>query len=194
MAYFLDIESLSAQQDATVLSVGMIYVKDLAAQSYSDLGKNSLYVKMDARYQISQLKRHVDSDTLSWWKRQVEVVRNAAIKPSDNDCSPEQLFQLIHEFVRSNSGNSSTRCYTRGSMDVNVLEHLAKQCNTKLPFRYNDYRDVRTAIDLLYPNSVDGYVDVDDLMCYNFNVGDVIKHHPVHDCMYDAAMMLFGKN
>jgi hypothetical protein len=54
---------------------------------------------------------------------------------------------------------------------------------------YAMWRDVRTAVDILY-GTTNGYVEVDHPL---FDRTAVIKHHPVHDCALDAMQLLYGK-
>jgi len=191
--YVLDIETLSVNQDAVVLSIGVVYIEYTGPCSWDEFGTNSLYIKLDAKDQIKRFNRKVSESTLKWWQKQVPIVRDAAIKPSAADITPEEAFDKIRTFVFERTQQHKIRCYTRGSMDVIVLEHLAEQCGKTLPWKYNDFRDVRTFVDCMYEKSEDGYIDVDPELCYNFNSGAILKHHPVEDCRLDAAMMLFGK-
>jgi hypothetical protein len=191
--FVYDIETLGVDSDSVILSMGCIYIADPNPKSIDDLREDSFYVKLDAKYQIDKLGRTVSQDTLAWWKKQEKSVRDAACKPSVEDVKPLEAIHMLRRFAYSKVGNNPSKCYTRGFMDVFVTEHLARQVETTLPWKYNDFLDVRTAIELLYPNSKNGYVDVDPTKCYNFDRAAVKKHHPVWDCALDAAMILFGK-
>lgn len=155
--------------------------------------KKSFFVKLDTKYQIEKLGRQVSRDTVDWWLKQSKEAKVRSFKPSTEDVTPEIAIQKLRQFVFDQTGQSRTTCYTRGSMDVIVSEHLAKQVDMKLPWVYNDFRDIRTAVDILYPLSKDGYVGVDLEKCPGFDDGSFIAHDPVHDCARDAAMILFGK-
>lgn len=191
--YVYDIETLATNETAVVLSMGVIYVDSFKPQSWETLLSNCMFIKLDSKIQVKELNRRVDASTLDWWKKQIKTVRDLSMQPSDSDLSPKEAFQTLRKFVYERTGQSKIPCYTRGFMDVIVSDHLASQVGEKMPWHYNSYRDVRTAIDILYPNSEDGYVDVNPDMCYNFDISKVLKHDPTMDVSYDAAMILYGK-
>lgn len=191
--YVYDIETLATNETAVVLSVGVVYVDSYESRTWESLLENSLFIKLDSKFQIEQLKRRVDVSTLTWWKKQIKTVRDLSMQPTKHDVEPKEAFQLLRKFVFDRTGQSKIPCYTRGFMDVIVSDHLANQVEESMPWNYNSYRDVRTAIDILYQNSQDGYVDVDPNRCYNFDISRVLKHDPVMDACSDAAMILYGK-
>ena len=191
--YIYDLETLGVNETAVVLSIGCIYIDSMEPCTYRDLMKNSFFVKLDAKYQIEKLNRQVTSSTIEWWGKQSNAAKIRSYKPSKDDVTPEVALQQLRQFVYDNTKQSRVKCYTRGSMDVIVSEHLAKQVDIKLPWVYNDFRDVRTAVDILYPLSKDGYVAVDQTKCFGYTDDMTIAHDPVHDCARDAAMILFGK-
>ncbi len=192
--FVLDVETLSVWTDAVILSLGMVYVPDATPRSYEELLDSGILVKFDAKYQVESLNRRVDKDTLGWWMKQAPAVRDYSFKKSDKDLKPLQAFELIHEWISKTKQSKSDICWVRGFMDPIVTENLAKQINIKPLFYHSEYRDIRTAMDLLYPEtSKGGYVDVDTDLCRGFSIEKVVKHHPLHDCAYDAAMLLYGK-
>lgn len=191
--YVYDIETLATNENSVILQMGCTYIKDSQHRSYESLLEDSIFIKLDSRYQIEKLGRKVDRSTLDWWKRQAPFIRDLSFKPSPNDLDPVSAIQKLRAFVHERTGTAKTICYTRGFMDVIATEHLAASVEQRIPWAYNDFRDVRTAIDLLYPGSKDGYVTVDPDKCYNFDISKVYKHQPHHDCAFDAAMLLYGK-
>lgn len=191
--YVYDIETLATNETAVVLSMGVIYVDQYEPRSWESLLSNCLFIKLDSKLQVKELGRRVDASTLGWWNKQIKFVRDLSMQPSTEDLNPKEAFRRLRKFVYDRTGQSKIPCYTRGFMDVIVSDHLASQVEETMPWHYNSYRDVRTAIDILYPNSEDGYVDVDPKRCYNFDISKVLKHDPTMDVSYDAAMILFGK-
>ena len=69
-----------------------------------------------------------------------------------------------------------------------ITESLFNSAGMRPIARYNHWRDIRTAIDILY-GTTNGYCAVD---CDGFDKSMVTKHHPVHDVCYDAMMLLYG--
>ena len=70
-----------------------------------------------------------------------------------------------------------------------AIDSLAKKLDMHSITDYNMWRDVRTAVDILYGTS-NGYTDV---VHPEFRRHEVIKHHPVHDCALDAMQLMYGK-
>ena len=191
--FVYDLETLGVNETAVVLSIGCLYIDSPDPCTYRDLMKNSFFVKLDAKYQVENLGRQISKETVDWWGKQSKEARLRSYKPSSEDVKPEVALQMLRQFVFDHVGQSRDKCYTRGSMDVIVSEHLAKQVDMKLPWVYNDFRDIRTAVDILYPKSKNGYVEVDQTKCFGYTDDMMIAHDPVHDCARDAAMILFGK-
>jgi hypothetical protein len=80
--------------------------------------------------------------------------------------------------------------WARGSLDQMAIDSLAVKFGLEELTGYAQWRDVRTAIDILY-GTTNGYVEVVHPL---FQRHQVIKHHPVHDCALDAMQLLYGKN
>lgn len=191
--YVFDIETLNIAEDSVILSMGCVYLEDYAPKPWEDLLKNSIFIKLDAVHQIKLLNRTASKSTLEWWSKQSTFAKNKSLNRSSEDLDPITAIQRLRKFVFDNTRQQEVKCFTRGFMDVMTTEHLAKQVDQAMPWRYNNYRDVRTAIDILYPNSKNGYVEVDTKLCAGYNQGGIIRHDPVIDCAEDAAMILYGK-
>lgn len=194
MPFFLDIETISTKSNAVILSVGIIYADaSLEKTTYAELIQNGIYVKFDTKDQVERLGRHVEKRTVDWWMKQAPLVRDMAMKPSPKDLKVEHGLSVLSTWIKEKQQGRNELCWIRGFMDSTTLEDLTSQLEVPSVFPYNSYRDVRTAIDLMYPHTTSGYVDVDPTRCVGFDVSDVIKHHPVHDSAYDAAMLIYGK-
>lgn len=190
---FLDIETLGVESTSVILSVGMLYVDDLSPKTYQQLLDKSIFVKLSAKDQIDNYSRVVKKDTLDWWKDQSELARSRNLNPSANDLPVKEAIQILRSWVNKVS-KKDDQCWIRGSLDQVCLDSLFKSAGEETLLPYYVYRDVRTAIDFLYPEtSRKGYVDIDSELCIGFSPDMVLKHSPEYDCALDAAMMLFGK-
>ncbi len=191
--FALDIETLGIESTSVILSIGLVYVKDTTVKNYQEMLKDSLFVKLNAKEQISKYGRTVDKDTLTWWKKQGEIQRKHSYIPSDKDVSVVEAVDSCIDWVKSKNDDTAL-VWVRGSMDGPCMDNLFKSVLKSPLFGYNRYRDVRTAIDILYPNtSKNGYVEVDPEQCPDWSEDLVVKHHPVSDCLYDLCMLRFGK-
>ena len=192
MFFGLDVETLGVESTSVILSVGLCYVEDNSPRSYQDILDKSIFVKLNAKEQIEKYNRVVDQSTLEWWNKQSDYAKDRNYKPKKTDFGVVEGLTIINKWVDS-IGTKDSLCWIRGSLDQMCLDSLCKAADVNLPFKYNAYRDVRTALDLIYPDSKNGYVDVDPELCIGFDRGLVLKHSPEHDCSFDMAMMLYGK-
>lgn len=196
MSFFvLDLETLGIESTSVVLSIGMVYVDpDILPtdpnKAYQYLmQKESVFVKLKSKAQTFEpYYRTVDMSTYEWWKKQGEYQKQHAIQPTEHDLDVPEGIAILRSFFTSKPNYKNLPMWVRGSLDQPVFQSLLN--SYKLPpfIDYNCYRDVRTAIDIIYEHSKNGYVDI-----HGFDRDQVIKHHPVHDCAYDAIQLIRGK-
>ena len=131
----------------------------------------------------------MNKDTLDWWAKQGEVQRLTSFVPSPTDLTVQEAYDKMSDYFFAVPNAKNTPVWVRGSMDQPAFESLCRTFNLKPLTTYNNYRDVRTAISILYCDTEKGgYVEVPD-----FDRDQVIKHDPVADCALDAMMLLRGK-
>lgn len=186
--FIFDIETLGVESTSIVLSLAVTHVTD-DTDDYQKLLDNSIFIKFDIREQHNN-GRTSDKSTRDWWDKQIESVKKTSLYPSDNDLSVKEGNNILVRWLTSKGFKKSDVVFARGSLDSSCYESLLKSFDIEPFIRYNQWMDVRTAISILYENSTYGYVDVDHP---TFTTGLVIKHHPVHDCAYDAMMLKYGK-
>lgn len=193
--FFLDIESLGVESTSVILSIGMLYAADNSPTTYQALLDSSIFIKLNARQQIERFNRVVDKGTIEWWNKQGELPRNRSYTPKKNDLSPEEAFTVLRRWVNSMTPKPKDEiCWIRGSLDQMAMDSLCKAMGIEPILPYNAYRDIRTAIDLLYPETgKNGYVEIDTTLCPDYDRSKVLKHSPEHDCAMDACMLFFGK-
>ena len=184
--FMFDVETLGVDSDSVVLSAALIYFE--GGESYQDLLDKACFVKFKAKEQIA-MKRTVDLGTLEWWKNQHEYIRGCALEPSADDVTVVQGFEILHNYMNKIPNAQKKTMWARGSLDQMVIDHLARKVDSQPITGYNMWRDVRTAVDILY-GTTNGYVEVDKP---DFQRAAVIKHHPVHDCALDIMQLMYGK-
>ena len=192
--FFLDIETLGVESTAAILSIAIIYVPDAEPRPAVELMSDYIFVKFDVKDQISRFKRTVDMGTISWWKKQSDLARNKSYERNPElDLSSEEALDRIDAWVKKHKDYSNELVWIRGTLDQMAVDSLYAALKRKPPFNYNVYRDMRTAVDLLYPDSKGGYHEVDSSLCVGFDALQWIPHDPLHDVARDAAMLLYGK-
>ena len=193
MSFFVfDIETLGIESTSIVLSAALLHVpidtprdNDLAYQYLVDRAR---FVKFKVDEQKA-LGRATTPSTLDWWRKQGVVQQRINILPASHDVSVVEGCRVLKEYHRSFIDAVNIPVWTRGALDQILFESLLRTFDIDDFIRYNVYRDVRTAVDIIYPaTSKSGYVDIP-----NFNRDAVVKHDPRHDCALDALMMMRGK-
>lgn len=187
--FMFDIETLGVESDSVVLSAALVHFTPGKNESYQNLLDNACYVKFKAKEQVEVLKRSIDVGTLEWWKNQHHYVRSLALDPSAEDLSASDAFIVLHNYMNKYDINREQTMWARGSLDQLAIDSLARKVDSQVLTSYNRWRDVRTAIDIMY-GTTNGYTDV---VYPDFQRAAVIKHHPVHDCALDAMMLMYGK-
>lgn len=184
--FVFDIETLGIESTSVVLSAAIVHFDPSESVTYQELLDRALFVKFDAKIQVSN-GRTIDSSTLAWWEKQSSLAKSKSLIPDRNiDVSPEVGLNSLRSYYNNpNIGNKLV--WTRGPLDQIVSESLAKSFKLEPFAPYWAYRDVRTAIDLT-KDSNNGYCEVE-----GFSDSAVVKHDPIHDVAYDALMLLYGK-
>lgn len=157
---------------------------------YLDLLENkTLYVKFLAKEQIDA-GRHVSKSTMDWWKKQDPQIRALAFNPTPEDVTVDVGVRRIKDFMKKwGYDGKNTTIWIRGFLDQMAFESLCDTFEVEPFTHYSNWRDVRTAIDLLAETSNKGYCH----MRKAFDRNLVQKHDPRHDCCYDALQLVYHK-
>jgi hypothetical protein len=184
-----DIETLGTESTAVVLSFAAIPFELNETPTYQELLDRALFVKLDAEQQIKVLKRTVEKGTIDWWAKQSELARQKSFHKDnkrDTDCATGlTMMRNVLGLKPVAFDNPDVVFWARGSLDQVVIDSLSKQVHNNLVIPFNNWRDVRTAVDLLVEGASGGYCKVP-----NFSREIVVKHDPVHDCAYDIMQLL----
>jgi hypothetical protein len=133
----LDLESLGTRPDCAILTLGAVKFNPYDIQSEPGPG---LYFRIDVDEQLS-LGREVQEDTLEWWMRQSEDVREEALGES-NRVSLTEMYQQLNRFLVG-AGN----IWCQGpAFDIVILENLYRQLGLPCPWQFWQIRDSRTLL------------------------------------------------
>ena len=184
-----DVETLGKQTNAVILSMACVWFDPVNKPSPEQLRKDSFFVKLDATDQIKRLKRGASKSTLEWWSKQCDIAKEKSLYVKPDDVKIEVGLEMMREWANKYDAKASAWVWARGNLDQLVIDSMEEQLEIEPVFYYNRWRDVRTAIDLLI-GSTNGYCEVD---YPGFYAGSIVKHDPLDDCIYDAMMLLYGK-
>lgn len=187
-----DIETLGVESTTVILSAGIIYFDPEADAdcTYEELVARGLFVKFNAKDQVNRLGRTISKSTLDWWNKQGEFQQKASLIPSaEDDLLAEDGIRVLHKYINKYMGGKkwdTETMWARGSLDQMAIDSLCNKAGVEPIAPFNRWRDMRTAIDMLYGTS-NGYADV-----HGLNMDEVAKHHPIPDCALDILMLLRG--
>jgi hypothetical protein len=184
--FIFDVETLSKKSEAVILSMACIYFDPNTKPTYNELMQSAFFVKFDAADQIKRLHRKTSKSTIEWWSKQCEYVKNKSFKPLTSDVRFETGYELFRSWVKSKKDDNCW-VWARGNLDQLVMDDIEEQIVVEPVFPYHRWRDVRTAVDFL-AGTGNGYCAIP-----NFDDrANVIKHCPIHDCAFDAMMLMYG--
>lgn len=192
--FMFDIETLGIESTSVILSAAITHFdfgdRDMPSgkERYQDFYARSLFVKFNAKEQIEKYGRTITKSTLEWWSKQSELARQMSLDPSKNDVSCSDGISLLRNYV-SKYGGTNQIIWARGSLDQVAIDSLCRVMNVDTLVMYNQWRDVRTAIDLLASDAKNGYCSIDK---FNPDIW-VNKHDPRADCALDIMMLLYHK-
>jgi hypothetical protein len=188
--FLFDVETLGKESNSVILSMAAIYFKPEDKPTPQELRDSAFFVKFDAKDQIKRLNRKVGRTTMEWWAKQCENVRKKSFNPSPEDVRFDEGYEAMRAWAKS---KNDPKCWVwaRGNLDQLVLDSMEEQLGLNAIWKFERWRDVRTAIDFLYETNR-GYCDVD---YPGFDPSlHITKHNPIDDCVFDIMMMVYGKN
>ena len=156
----IDIETLSTQSNALILTIGAI--KFNRNTKLSSLEKCDTFYRRVNVDSCIKLGMHTDPSTEKWWYTQDEKTRYEALENPDR----QTIKQVLFEFSTWYEG--SKYIWGHGDdFDCVILNNAYIACNMKTPWRFWNTRDTRTLFDLA-----------------NVHVNDIAveeAHHALHD-------------
>jgi len=134
MDIMLDLETLSTRPNAVILTLGAVKFNPF---SLEDPGPG-LYIRPDVDEQIAR-GRHVQDETVEWWMKQAEDVREEALG-TDDRLPVEEMYRQLNRFLVG-----ANNIWAQGPVfDIAILEDLYRQYGWPTPWQFWQIRDSRT--------------------------------------------------
>jgi hypothetical protein len=135
----LDLETLSTRPEATILTFG--------ACKFSPYNQNDIvdgiYFRINVDEQIA-LGSHVDENTIEWWGRQADDVREEALGEG-NRISLAEFTANLNRFIVG-----ADNIWAQGPVfDIVILENLYRRMGLPCPWQFWQIRDSRTLLSSL---------------------------------------------
>jgi len=162
----IDIETLSTSPNAAILTIGAIKFK-----RNDPIKELKLYDTFYRRLDIKQMEDFaqdnmvdIDENTVKWWDKQPKEARKEAF---GEEGKRHLLQDVLREF--SNWFDSNSIVWAKSpAFDCIILENAYKMLDMNPPWKFWNYRDVRTIMDI-------GCVKNKDIL-------NTDLHHALHDC------------
>lgn len=167
----LDLETLSTQPNALVLSIGAIGLN----KHGEILSGSEFHLALDQQDQAN--RRHVSLNTIRWWEGQCEEAQAASFKaPTSHQAFVANALTTFKDYVAQWTGCDVVCVWGNGcSFDNVILASLYQDWGMEAPWKFWNDRDMRT-ITSIFPN----------LKAMPF---EGIKHHAQHDAMHEAKQL-----
>lgn len=145
----VDLETLATHASAPILAIGAVLFDPTQLTPYSELNEQAILLLIDPASAVNTCGP-VDGDTLRWWFRQ----EDAAIKRLVSDKAVSVRDALIELWKYAHSSNPlPSHIWAKGpDFDCTILQSACKATSVRYPFPFYKQRDLRTALDLAYPN------------------------------------------
>lgn len=161
MDVMLDLETLGTRPDCVILTLGAVKFNPYTKE---DPGPG-LYLRINADEQIAR-GREVQEDTLAWWMKQDEEVREEALG-EEGRVSVEDMYKQLNKFLVG-----VNNIWAQGPVfDIAILENLYRQYGWPTPWQYWQISDSRTLFK----------VHGDPR-----KAGRAAAHNALADCVYQA--------
>lgn len=135
MDCMLDIETLSTRPESVILTLGAVKFSPYDNEIDTESG---LYVRIDVDEQL-ELGRHVQQETVDWWGKQTEDVREEALGEHERT----KLNDFLNQLNRFLVGTDAIWCQGP-AFDIVILENLYRQMDRPTPWQFWQIRDSRT--------------------------------------------------
>ena len=134
MDVMLDLESLGTRPDCAILTLGAVKFDPFIPDAFGD----SLYFRIDVDEQLA-LGREIQQDTLNWWAKQADDVREEALG-EEGRVSLETMYRDLNRFC---VGVENIWCQGP-AFDIVILENIYRQMGWPTPWQFWQIRDSRT--------------------------------------------------
>lgn len=163
MDVMIDIETLSTDKTAVILTIGAIkFNRKEDPKSIDKMEKFYCRIVQDS---CTKLGMTIDGSTQKWWDSQSEESKYETL------LNPDRMdIQLALTNLSKFIGTSRYIWANSPNFDCVILENAYGLCNLKVPWKFWNLRDCRTIYDLASVNLKD--------------ISNPNAHHALYDCYY----------
>jgi exodeoxyribonuclease VIII len=169
MDLMIDLETLGTRAGAPVITIGAVLFDPLATDTVEGLLSRSFYRAISITEAVNN-SDGVAGDTLEWWFRQSDEAIKALV--ADPIYSTSQALEAFYHYAESRGMGWTAEFFPEHphlpkvgrvwakspDFDCKMMESLWRRFPKwyAWPYRYNQYRCVRTLMDLAWPSGPGG--------------------------------------
>lgn len=186
----VDIETMGVAPGCPVITIGAVIFNPMESETYHAMIKRAFLVKVDVEDAVDQ-SNGVEGSTLKWWLAQEDGAIKALLAPDAvplkmaltdfyDYCKSRGLGYTKKFFEDHHHWPTACKIWAKSpDFDCKILEAACKSVKVNFPFRFYEYRCVRTIQDLAWP---DGDRP-------RFGAGEGVLHDARHDAVIQALMV-----
>lgn len=140
-----DIETMGLLPSSALTQVGVIAFQRIG-QSYKVISEKSLTVSPD---HWGDNDRTFSGSTVAWWMGQSDKARESITKGL---LTQRAVVETFHAFVTKYLDKEEGMVWSKGNLDILVMEDLFRVYNLPCPWQYWQVRDLRTLLWVSDPN------------------------------------------
>jgi hypothetical protein len=200
MNIVVDFETLGLSENSIILECSIIYfnlydnvdftLKENLDNYFQYLLDRGEKIQFNINKQI--LRRSIEPETLKWWSKQNPKILNKCIYNNNSTYDTDVLIPFIESYINKYNNDKKIIIWSRGELDIKILNNIAKEHNQNLPWKYVDWRECRTKIASERTTIYQIAKLLDKKGDYNFIKPDMANtHDSIHDCAIDAINMIY---
>lgn len=146
----LDIETMSTDPDAAILTIGAVRFDPNQINTVEELHADSHLVGPISLQSNERWNRHMSAGTIEWWLNQSRDAQKGLIEGA-----PMDLRNALTKFVQwaqQQFPPITTIWANSPTFDMCILHNAFRYTNVLWPWKFWAERDVRTAIEMVYPD------------------------------------------
>jgi len=169
MEIMLDIETLSTQSNASILTIGAIKF------NRTNFKITSKFYKRISHESNEYYNRDIDENTITWWNTQDEEAKKEIFEYKDR-VNLNLALQELSIFCRG-----ARKIWANGvCFDITILESAYNACGLETPWKYWNIMDVRTVYEI-------GNLNLNNFKRQNNMLNNL--HNALVDCECQLAAM-----
>lgn len=149
-ATMVDLETMSTRPDAAIITIGAVHFDPFGADTEESIKADPgrLFYTTISMESNEREKRHFSAGTVKWWLQQSQDAQKALLSPDSHLPGALKAFRM---WVQECTPKTDRVWAKSPEFDCVILKSAFDSVGELWPFSYWNSRDVRTVIELAYP-------------------------------------------